>query len=474
MNTKKIFIGLMALTLSMQSCREEYLNEPRPLSALTPDKVYSSLDNARSHIAGILRFSRNYHSGAETANIASMYYARSVKGTDISLPTTAWFSGDYQYINRFANSDRPDFTWDLLYSLIRETNAFITGMTESTKITDSDKRPLLAQAYTMRAWYYFELSQEFQQTYALDPSAFAPPIYTQSGLREGKPLSTQKEMYDFILSDIEKALEYGTTERIDKSYYNKTVTYALATRVYQVLAGNTNNTTYWNKVKEYANLAYGGSVENALDASSYGSGFDEMKNTEWILALPQTEDQSITWAMPPYGFLGAEWYDGWIAENLVGKFSNTDVRRLFYEDLGNQGKFRTSKFKYSNSADVALVRTPEMILAEAEAYYHLGNETSAHNLLYQLQVNRDPSAVKSSNTGNALLEEILLERRKELYGEIGVEWFDAKRLQRGIKRDNTHSVTIDIAPNDKRFYMQIPQAEIDANKNISKTINVGR
>ena len=174
-------------------------------------------------------------------------------------------------------------------------------MTESTKITDSDKRPLLAQAYTMRAWYYFELSQEFQQTYALDPSAFAPPIYTQSGLREGKPLSTQKEMYDFILSDIEKALEYGTTERIDKSYYNKTVTYALATRVYQVLAGNTNNATYWNKVKEYANLAYGGSVENALDASSYGSGFDEMKNTEWILALPQTEDQSITWAMPPYG-----------------------------------------------------------------------------------------------------------------------------------------------------------------------------
>jgi len=72
MNTKKIFIGLMALTLSMQSCREEYLNEPHPLSALTPDKVYSSLDNARSHIAGILRFSRNYHSGAETGQVKAM------------------------------------------------------------------------------------------------------------------------------------------------------------------------------------------------------------------------------------------------------------------------------------------------------------------------------------------------------------------------------------------------------------------
>ena len=30
----------------------------------------------------------------------------------------------------------------------------------------------------------------------------------------------------------------------------------------------------------------------------------------------------------------------------------------------------------------------------------------------------------------ALIEEILIERRKELYGEMGVEWFDAKRLRR--------------------------------------------
>jgi hypothetical protein len=39
-------------------------------------------------------------------------------------------------------------------------------------------------------------------------------------------------------------------------------------------------------------------------------------------------------------------------------------------------------------------------------------------IYYILQNNRDVKAVKSNNTGAALLEEILVERRKELYLEI--------------------------------------------------------
>jgi hypothetical protein len=57
-----------------------------------------------------------------------------------------------------------------------------------------------------------------------------------------------------------------------------------------------------------------------------------------------------------------------------------------------------------------------------------------------LQNNRDVKAVKSNNTGAALLEEILVERRKELYLEIEVEWFDAKRLRRGITRTGNQRV----------------------------------
>jgi ragB/susD domain protein len=118
-----------------------------------------------------------------------------------------------------------------------------------------------------------------------------------------------------------------------------------------------------------------------------------------------------------------------------------------------------------------------MILIAAEGLYHTGSEADAHTLLYALQKNRDASATKSTNTGTALLDEILLERRKELYGEIGVEWYDAKRLQKGITRDSWHNVNLSTNPilaNDKRFYLLVPQGEIDANDKISRNINDNR
>jgi hypothetical protein len=117
-----------------------------------------------------------------------------------------------------------------------------------------------------------------------------------------------------------------------------------------------------------------------------------------------------------------------------------------------------------------------MMLIEMEAEARLGNESEASSLLLALQQNRDPNAQASGNTGNALIEEILVERRKELYGEMGVEWFDAKRLRKGITRTGNHRVksTANLLPDDKKFFLKIPQKEIDANLLIDDAINNGR
>ena len=93
-----------------------------------------------------------------------------------------------------------------------------------------------------------------------------------------------------------------------------------------------------------------------------------------------------------------------------------------------------------------------------------------------LQSNRDPNAVASGNTGQALIDEILVERRKELYAEIGVEWFDAKRTRTGITRTGNHRVmsSANLTPDDKKFFLKVPQAEIDANDNIDESVNANR
>ncbi len=465
-------VGLAGLTLV--SCRGEFLDEPQPTTSVAPDVAYASYEGAKAHIAGILRRTRGQFTATDAGNMGSMYFSREVKG-NITAISSNWFAFDYENDNREPNYRRTVFQWQFMYSLINQCNAFIKGVEESTAISLEQKNELLGQVYTMRALFYFELSLEYQHTYKYDPSLPGVPLYLESGLTEGLPMSTMQEVYDQIIKDVEHAISIGSTSRINKSYFNKNVSYGVAARVYQVM-GN------WAKAKEYAKLAYGGNPTAVLSAASYQGGFDDMDDgNEWLLADPQQADQSNYYYLAPHGFYTrteSAYNNSFINKSFVALFSATDVRNQFAQTgVTDYRQWYTKKFKFAFDADLPLMRTPEMILIEAEAMYNLGDATGAHDLLYTLQKDRDANAVKSSNTGAALYEEILTERKKELYGELGVEWYDAKRLRRGLPRDTWHRVNLaakPMLPDDKRFFLKIPQSEIDANPNIPKDINTNR
>jgi hypothetical protein len=397
--------------------------------------------------------------------------ARTVKGND--MIQNSWYNFDYENANREPTYRRTRFTWIYSYDIINQANTLINGV-ETSSLSDTDKKELIAQGKALRAFFYFQLAMEFQQTYAYDPSAPAPPIYLELSL-EGKPMSTLQEMYDLIVDDLTYATANLTDSRLGKSYINKAVASGFLARVYQVM-GN------WPGAEAAAIAAYGGNVANSLAPADYTDGFNNINDLEWIWGSPQINDQSNYYYVAPHAFADhqADAYFGtYVNNDFVALFSPTDVRNTFIElynvpatDFRN---YVTTKFAFSFDADMPFMRTPEMILVEAEAKYHNGAATQAHNLLYQLQLNRDPNAVKSSNTGQNLLDEILVERRKELYGEIGVEWFDAKRYRMGISRTGNQRIMSGfLLPDDKKFFLKIPQVEIDANPNIDDSVNANR
>jgi putative uncharacterized protein (fragment) len=255
----------------------------------------------------------------------------------------------------------------------------------------------------------------------------------------------------------------------------------------------TEEKAHWTKAIDYAKKSYGevADVTTLLSPEVYKNGFNNMdEGKEWILAIPQSSTQSTYYWFAPSVFTEHEvaaYKNTFVNKTLVQSFSSTDVRggvgtkkqgKLFGQtNKTDFQQYYTRKFAFSFDAHTPLIRVPEMILIAAEGLYHTGSEADAHTLLYALQKNRDASATQSTNTGTALLDEILLERRKELYGEIGVEWYDAKRLQKGITRDSWHNVNLSTNPilaNDKRFYLLVPQGEIDANDKISRNINDNR
>ena len=470
---KKLHATLLVISLILLSgCEKGYLDEPKPTESVNSSVIFESQDGVEAFMSGILRESRGQFERTDAGGLYSMYFARVVKGNDLVLGYQ-WYLFDYENDNREPTYTRTIFSWEFPYYIINQLNQFINGVNNSSNLSDSIKEEFLGQAFALRAFYYFQLAMEFQHTYSYDLSLPAPPIYTEPAI-EGKAMSTLGELYDFIINDLTTAVETAPATRNNKSYIDRNVVYAILARVYQVM-GN------WQQAANTAAIARQG---YPLDSDQYPLGFDDMNATEWIWAMPQRADQTNYFYIAPHAFtdnINDAYGLAFWNKDFVSLFSQTDIRNSFIDlyNVGDADQYfaRASlKFTFDFSSDIPIIRSPEMMLIEIEANARMGKESEASNMLLSLQQNRDPNAKASGNTGEALIEEILVERRKELYGEMGVEWFDAKRLRRGITRTGNHRIgsAANLVPDDKKFFLKVPQKEIDANINIDESVNSNR
>jgi len=471
-NLKLLFI--LSLTFSMLSCGDEFLNDPEPTASVTSSVIFGSRTGADAFVSGIMRRFRGQFTATDAAGVNSIYYARTVKGNDI-IQRATWFLFDYENDNREPTYRRVGFTWNYSFYMINQANNLINGAEASTGLSDIDKKEIIGQGKAIRAFFYFQLAMEFQHTYTFDASLPAPPIYTELST-EGKPMSTLNEMYTLILDDLTYATQNLTSDRLGKSYINQNVAYGILARVYQT-TGN------WQGAEDAAKKAYGGGTASSILNANYANGFNDISDSEWIWGSAQSLDQSNYYWGAPHAHTDhyvLSYAATYFNNDFVNLFSSTDIRNTFLNAYGvadtDYRHYISRKFTFNFDSDHPIIRTAEMLLVEAEAKYHNGDPSGAHDILFTLQSNRDPLAVKSTNTGSDLLEEILVERRKELYAEIGVEWFDAKRYRKGITRTANQRIkgAASLEADDKRFFLKIPQAEIDANVNIDESVNANR
>ena len=464
---------LLLLTCSLISCDEEFLNDPQPTDSVTSSVIFGSRDGANAFVSGIMRNFRSQFTATDAAGVNSIYYARTVKGNDI-IQRATWFSFDYGQENREPNYRRVAFSWNFPYYMINQANNMIIGA-ENSELSNIDKKQIIGQGKAIRAFFYFQLAMEFQHTYSYDASLPAPPIYTEVAT-EGKPMSTVAEMYALILEDLNYATTNLNSDRLAKSYINQNVAYGILARVYQT-TGN------WTGAEDAAKKAYGGGSPASILNQNYTNGFSDISDSEWIWGSAQSLDQSNYYWGAPHAHSDhsvTSYAATYFNNDFVNLFTASDVRNTFFEGYDvpetDYRNYISSKFSFTFDSDHPIIRTAEMLLVEAEAKYHNGDSAGAHDLLFALQSNRDVTAIKSTSTGQALLDEILVERRKELYAEIGVEWFDAKRYRKGITRTGNQRLmgATSLEADDKRFFLKIPQSEIDANDNITDSVNENR
>ena len=402
-----------------------------------------------------------------------------------------WYDAIYDVKRRYASTNWRSYDlWTAYYTWINTCNRLIA----KKEIIDGEEievNHVIGQAYAIRAYSYFMLSQLFARTLVGHENEPCVPIYTEPMTSEtsGKPRSTNAEVYAQIDDDIDKACDLLIG--FSHQYYNrKIIDYAVAQAFKARICMVENR---WEEAKNAAHSAIAESGCSIQPVNSFlGLNNSLSGNVIWGVTISADKVglyaglfSHMDYEANQYGARAPKC----INKELYTKMNSTDSRRSWWVSGIIDSGLLQEKFKFSNSSsfmgDYIYIRVEEMYLTAAEAECRLGDESAAKNDLMAVMSQRDPN-YSTSKTGTALgkttelanetgslLEEILIQRRIELWGEFG-RMFDLKRLKQGFVRTTAMgwpdaALIPNVATQDPESYcnvMTIPQSEFDRNESL--------
>jgi len=519
--------ALLLALLFTTACQKDFLDtEPNDNFASTV--MFETIEGANLALNGMYRYLYAFHPGygwgygnhfgyGHMAHLHDM----DLMGEDMVLHSSGygWVNQQYRWItHRNALDGVTHERWRMPYALINKANNILFYM-DDVDAPSTQKNRIKAQAYAARAFAYYHLVMMYAPAYIDDPSAPGLPLYTRPE-QEGHPRSSVLDVYDLIADDLAEAIALfdGVNTRPHRSHINLATAHGFAARVGLAMGE-------WTAARDHADAAityhgadqlftqedypdqfaliYEEDEEGEMEVVGYDftamSGFNNAaESSEWMWGSIIKEEHATIYAsfmsnMDPrfmtYASLGQQKK---ITRALYDQISETDVRKNlwvppdksfwgYYEgytaDIPPYCQMKMLVQEIGSwAADYIYMRLSEMYLIKAEAEARGGNDAAAAQTLHDLVSTRDHTYTLSTNTGEALIEEIMLHRRIELWGE-GHRWIDLKRLQKDLVRvtgayqgnhDPGLANVIEVPAGDKRWNWLIPQDELDMNDAIGE------
>jgi hypothetical protein len=491
----KILIALTGiLFLSFASCKKDYL-ETAPTDQVDNSAVFTSTGNANTALNGIYRYMFERYSAQNQPGVGGILLNFEFMGDDIGISSFNWYGNEGSWnSHRADNSAMTAYSYRLFYRIIGNANYIIDNIDAATG-SDDDKKRIKAEALTLRAYGHFYLVQMYGKRYdaTAKPNAQLGVPLLLSSKDTSKPRATVEEVYTAINKDLDDAIALNISTRVNKSHVNVLVSKGLKARVALTMQD------YPNAIK-YAKDVIDGGVFPLMSTAAYQLGFNDAPTlSEFMWASIPAPDQADTFG----SFFSQIAYNAntsfmranpkRINSNTYNLISATDVRKKMWEPAPTATNFPLPSTSFARQnymsrkfsvkvvgqptlGDVPLMRSAEMYLILAEAYAKTsGQDLNAKTTLFTLVSKRDPNAVISSNTGINLINEILLNRRIELWGE-GFRWLDLKRLDLPLDRTATAfpnfvpasmSGTVSIPAGDVKWQFLFPRGEMEANLSLT-------
>ena len=483
-------VGLFSLVLVNTSCIEE--TEPTDVATQAQAERSSQATKAQAMAipAQFNAIDNDYidnNSWHAPFGYPSMMIIRDLMCNDMGFPTSSYASHFYRFgacVYMGGNYIYAAYIWEYYYKLVQTANAIINVVNPEN--ATKDQLGYLGAAYAVRAMAYLDMARMYEflpneKTSSVnadnnDVTGLTVPIVTPDITEEqarNNPRAKKADMVAFIEGDIENAKKYipNISDRLNRTMPNLACVYGLEARL-----------SMWKE--DYATAAT--AAQNAISASGMSplaesvaldktSGMNTYSQFMWCCNLVKEDDAVQTgivnftsWMsnQTTYGYTGAATGQYMICDkNFYDRISETDWRKKWWQapegsSLRDQNsknhieyltpsdqeslptyaavKFRpgqgnTEDYNVGSAVAIPLMRVEEMYFIKAEAEAH-SNPAMGIATLTNFMVNyRDASYATSAATEAEAIDEIIFQKRVELWGE-GQLFFDYKRLNLSVNR----------------------------------------
>jgi tetratricopeptide (TPR) repeat protein len=504
----------VSLIFSTTGCIDETI----PTNTVTENQLSTSAKATESLVWAMPAFANKLNVLNGSAHYdwgyGSIMHIRDVMTTDMTV-----VSSGYDWYSRWASNEYMgenyvycQFFWNYFYQYILTTNNII-GAVDEESATDL-QLGYLGIGYAYRGFLYLELAQMFE---FLENDATSSPneagnnilLLTVPIVREtttdeearNNPRVPRQEMYEFILSDFNKAEEYiGKAARMEKTLPDLSVLYGLKARLYMWVGDYSNAKTYARKAIDAGNYTPTTKTQ-WLDTNT---GFNDLSTSSWMWGSQMRAEDDVvqtgivnwtSWMSneAQFGYANAGPFT-MIDARTYSKISNDDFRKLSWvapeghplagktpftdseigAGLGEyfSVKFRSGKgdlndYKVGAASAYPLMRIEEMYLIEAEAAAH-SNAAEGKSLLENfMQTYRYASYTCPASDKDGVIDEIFFQKRVEFWGE-GITFFDFKRLNKPVLRGyegTNHSDTRRFNTTTRPAWMNICIVRTEKNNN---------
>jgi hypothetical protein len=334
---------------------------------------------------------------------------------------------------------------------------------------DAIRNRIIGEALFLRALNYFDLVR----IYSYEPTKIVGG-WDKGVVLRTEPTRTSEdasfierstvvETYQLIEADLLRSIQLlGQGDR-GVFFANHRAAQALLARVY----------LYWDRWDDaiaMATAAMQDSRARLATAGQYVSMWGAVPNVEsiWELNYELTESVWVNNCQACYVHPSGTWQVSIIpSAELLALYEPGDIRLGVLPatttpgsmPIGTRYTTKFANYRGANTDNVPMLRYSEMLLIRAEAHAMRGREVEARADLNTLRAARNASPITA--TGDALIQALLAERRRELVYE-GHRFFDLKR--RGLDITKPAMGNWPTVPyTDFRLLAAIPDAQIQNN-----------